>query len=197
MSSSTWTLVRLAPVQDADAVANDVMRWLIEEGVALRSGSADEHRRLLRGPACLDAVEYSKEDHIEYTFPSHPLAVASRRRRPITELLQGGVDIVVGRSVYSAGENHEAPHCASCGMAIEHEAYWPAIESWSAGIEPEVACRGCGASRLLGDWEGEPAACAVGDVAVCFEDWLPLRDSFVARLRAELGGRTRLVVAHW
>lgn len=196
MSSSTWSLVRLPPVADADAVADDVVRWLMAEGVALPNGPA-QPRNLLRGPACLDAVEYSEEDRIEYTFPSHPLAVASRRRRPIAELLPGGIDVVTGRSLHSPGANQEVPRCASCGTAIDDAAYGPFIDSWAVGVEPFVACRTCGASRLLGDWEGEPSVCVVGEVAVSFADWLPLRESFVTRLRARLGGRTRLVVAHW
>ena len=192
--------MRLAPVDDADAQAKQLVSWLIDEGVARRNERwvEGQERQLLPGPACIDAVEHSDDDCIEYSFPSHPLAVASRRRRPIADLLQGGIDVVTGRCVWTAGENTEAPRCPSCRSAMADDAFYAYVEQWSEGAEPEVACQACGATRALGDWDGGPwGGCVVGDLGLRFNGWLALRDAFVQRLRERMGGRTRLIVAHW
>ncbi|HEU4423171.1 MAG TPA: hypothetical protein VFR67_11615 [Pilimelia sp.] len=107
-------------------------------------------------------------------------------------LINNGVDIVVERQVHHPVENYEPPTCARCATAVDEDEHHAAIEPWLAGCEPVLTCRACGWSALAGDWPASWAV-AVGAPAVVFNNWPPLKQSFIAELRNAMGGRTQIV----
>lgn len=107
-----------------------------------------------------------------------------------------GVDVVVEPVLHHPYENYEPLTCAQCTTEYDDEAHHGVIEPWLAGSEPVLTCQVCGWSALAGDW---PATWtfAVGAPAVVFHNWPSLTNGFLAELQTFMGGRTRIVRAHF
>jgi hypothetical protein len=124
------------------------------------------------------------------------LAVLEPHPEHVRNVANNGVAIVVERQVHHPYENYRPPTCARCEAAFDEAEHHAAIEPWLAGSEPTLTCRACGWSALAGDWPATWAV-AVGAPAVVFNNWPPLTPSFVAALRAVMGGRTQIVRSYY
>jgi hypothetical protein len=153
--------------------ADAVIGWLVDTGVIVPNpvrGSAWQPSAYLPGPQVSAAAPgFSDTD---YT------------------LANNGVDILVERELYRDTSPHEAPACPDCGYELAETTLEGLIRPWLDGIEPRMACDGCGIVRLLGDW---PDGYLVGELAVRFNNWPPLSPTFLADLGARMGARWRAV----
>ncbi len=111
-------------------------------------------------------------------------------------LANNGVDITLERQAHDAGEGYSPPACPSCKALLDEDQHIDLLGSWVDGGEPIVTCAGCHSSAPLGDWPCDWPS-VVGAPAIVFNNWPPLRDTFVAELRRLLGGRTAVVQAHY
>jgi hypothetical protein len=180
VSETSETVVRLdLDGPDVDALARQVTDFLLARRIITANPKRDalwQPSAWTPGPGWLSVLE------------PHPEIWRS--------MANNGVDVVTERQVHHPVENYEPPTCARCGTGCDEEEHHAAIEPWLAGCEPTLACRACGWSALAGDWPA-PWAVAVGAPAVVFHNWPPLTRSFLAELRTVLGGRTRIVRAHY
>jgi hypothetical protein len=115
----------------------------------------------------------------------------------VANLANNGVDLVLGRELHHPIENFEPPTCPACARALEidDERHAALVESWLGGVEPVAACASCRRSAPLGDWPGQWMF-AVGNLAVRFNNWPPLREEFIEDLKQRIGPRCRVVLTH-
>ena len=154
-----------------------VQAWLLDRGVITRNPSRDAvlaPSEFRAGPLCAAAAAEAER----WVGGGHT-----------------GVDVVAERQVHHALGNYEPPTCPRCGCPAVGEAEHHAlIEPWlHERAEPAVRCVACGRSSLAGALLG-PWSFHVGELAVVFHNWPPLREEFVAELGAVMGPRTRVVV---
>jgi hypothetical protein len=181
MSENAITVVELS-LDDASARsrADATREWLLSTGVVAMNTKRDElwqPSEFRAGPSVLRAVDVWGPDDARGA--------------------NSGVDVVVGRELHHSMENFEPPACPGCAFALEldDERHAALIEGWLGGVEPVVTCRRCHRFAPLGDWTGEWMF-AVGNLAVRFNNWPPLREEFVEALKQQLGPRCRLVLTH-
>lgn len=180
MSENAITVVELS-LGDAEARAHApaVREWLLSLGVVQANAKRDD----LWQPS-------------EFRAGPNVLRAATEWGLHEAERANSGVDVTVGRKPYHPFENDEPPVCPKCGTAMADGDY--SIErlgEWCEGSEPRVRCVGCGCEVLAGDWRGR-FSYLVGNLAVEFHNWPPLREDFIAALRERLGPRTGVVVTH-
>jgi hypothetical protein len=161
----------------AEDVADGVRQWLLAEQVVVEDPT--EPSRYLAGP--------------RWTAATTPIDPAER---------YGEVDIRTGRTRYDAVEAWQPLCCPACGhqaevtSSAEADAVLDELvalgNAWENTGEPTVACRVCGHTAPLGDWDG--LSVAIGNVAVSFVNWQStLAPSCVAALRTRLGLRVVVV----
>lgn len=181
MSENAITVVELSlDEESARARAVAVRDWLLSLGVLRVNAKRDD----LWQPS-------------EFRAGPNVLRAATEWGANDEKCVNSGVDLVVGRELHHPVENFDPPSCAGCSTALDmdDERHATLVEGWLDGEEPSVACPKCGRIALLGDWPGEWMF-AVGNLAVRFNNWPPLRDEFVEALRERLGHRSRVVLTH-
>jgi hypothetical protein len=185
MSQSAITVVEISvSAAEAPPRAAEVTRWLLETGVMELNTERDDLRQPSRyraGPGVLTAAP----DFDEW----------SRHH------LNNGIDVMTGRDVYHPYENTEPPDCPSCGATLDEDLHTSLIEPWLLGPEPSVRCAACQREAPLGDWVGHGNewgqwAFQVGELAVCFNNWSALTQTFRTALGQRMGPRWRVVSAH-
>ncbi|MEU6591379.1 hypothetical protein ABZ923_19515 [Streptomyces sp. NPDC046881] len=178
MSDHEQTLVEISlSAADARNRAAAVRDWLLATGVIVANptpGTLADPSEFLAGP---EAEARATDDDVERA------------------LMNSGVDIVTRRQVFDSGENLEPPACRRCAAPLAQDQYVDLLLRWLHSDEPTVFCSSCEHSEPLGDWPGE-WACQVGELAVCFNNWPPLREAFVCELGQRLGPRWRVVYGH-
>jgi hypothetical protein len=180
VSESAETVVRLdLDSAGVEIVAGQLTEFLSTRGIIVANPDRDDlwqPSRWSAGPAWLSVLE------------PHPEIWRN--------VVNNGVEIVVERQAHHPYENYEPPTCAQCMAAYDAEAHHAGIDPCLAGNEPTLTCHVCGWSALAGDWPAAWAV-AVGAPAVVFNNWPPLSRSFIAELRAVMGGRTQVVRSHY
>jgi hypothetical protein len=109
-----------------------------------------------------------------------------------------GMDVVIGRTVYDAGENGlNAISCPQCGHScnLESEGWWSAIGEWAnkQGVG-NLLCTSCQTSTPIVSWQFDPVW-GFGELAFQFSEWF-LREEFVEELSQILGHRVAWVQSH-
>lgn len=180
MSENAITVVELSLDEAAAQTrAADVREWLLSLGVVRVHANRDD----LWQPS-------------EFRAGPNVLRAASEWGMDEAKRANSGVDVTAGRRPYHPFENDKPPACPTCGTGMADGDY--SIErlgEWCEGAEPRVRCVGCGSEALTGDWRGR-CSYLVGNLAVTFHNWPPLREDFIAALRERLGPRTGVVLTH-
>ena len=163
--------------------AGAVRRWLLDSGVIEPNADRDD----LWQPS-----QYRAGPRVPRAAPGFDREVRQ---------VNNGVDIITERSLFHPYENYEPPDCPGCGTPIGREFHAGLIEPWLLDSEPRVACRECGRQTPLGDWLGHGDEFGqwtfyVGELAVSFNNWPVLSQSFIAELGSRLGPRWRVVSQH-
>lgn len=179
MSTSIDYVVDLDATQDeAPYLADRIVQELIRRGVIL--AKPQSHQLLGKGP------EYA-------AGPNARLAGDYNDGFPC------GLDVEVGRGVYTAGENGlDSLLCPACKRRVEpNDAEWSsAAEEWYEMKGPGLlACPLCGRSSPLTEWKFEPDW-GFGNLAFKFSEWL-LKEQFVKEIAHMLGHRVAHVKSHW
>ena len=182
MSEHSVTIVDLDTTgADVNVRAEAVRDWLLEIGVIVPNERRDE----LWQPSA-----YAGGPNAAFAFPGYETDQAD-----LGVLANSGVDINTDRQIYHPVENEEPPTCPSCGAELDYDVNPTVLDDWFERGEPTVTCSSCGISSLIGDWQGEWTY-HVGDIAVAFNNWPPLSDSFIEDVGARLGDRWRVVQQH-
>ena len=174
MTDDVLTVVEISvdPLTALDR-ADVVARWLLATGVVVVNPARDERQQpsaLRAGPAVREAAPAWRDSD--------------------DAAANNGVDVLAERTLFHPTEAYVPPHCPSCGHPLGEERHHELLQPWLDGTEPAVTCAGCGTTRPLGDW---PGSYLVGELAVRFNNWPPLSETFLAELGARLGPRWRLV----
>jgi hypothetical protein len=179
VSESAEIIVEISlTASEARACAPGVTAWLLDREVMIRNESRDtldQPSEFLAGP------RYEEAAPDEY--------------KQVANSANSGVDVVVKRELYHPVENYELPRCPHCGVEIDYTYHHDLVEPWLQEAEPTATCVACGRTALLGDWDGR-GAYHVGELAVVFHNWPPLKESFAEELGERLGPRWRKVFEH-
>lgn len=180
MSDHAITIVEISVSgPEVRARAADVQEWLLGIGLIKPNGNIDPlWRPSLFSPG-----------------PSAPTATPGHEREFDVPPSESGVDIVTERQIHHPIQNYEPPVCPSCGETIDPDDHHALIDGWLAGDEPTFRCASCGTDSLIGDWPGEWTF-HVGELAVRFNNWPPIADTFLAEIGRRLGSRWRVVYKH-
>ncbi|MFT3916838.1 MAG: hypothetical protein QM704_22975 [Anaeromyxobacteraceae bacterium] len=178
MSDSAVTFVPVnLGAAEAPERARAVLAWLVESGVVAAEPSA---------------CALGGEGH-----PPGPCASDATGGEPPDALEVNGVELVLGRTVFDAGENGLELACGACDARFEpDEAWYAAVGPWAEGDDgARFACPSCGKAAPLVDWTG-PSPWAFGHLGVRFWNWPPLSKAFAEELSRRLGGRVAVVRTH-
>jgi hypothetical protein len=182
LSEDFQTIVRLDPAPaDPAGIASSVAVWLLNHEIIKENSARDD---LMRPSKWAPGVRWAD------AVAEPPLPQAW-----FLDHANNGVDIITERQAFDSGTNLEPPTCARCGTELYENVYFDMVQPWLHGDEPSVTCRNCGWTGLLGDWPA-PWGLAVGSLAVTFNNWWPLSNTFVAEIGTQLGGRTFFVRRH-
>lgn len=177
--------------EDAPALAERMIGWMVAEGLLTREMSSDAMYSLqvdkgyVPGPNWARAAEDWGDDWI-------PAPVA----------------VIVGRDHHVAGQGADTPSyvdCPRCGTTTTvidweededpDEAVWSpfreGLEAWKETGHGSVPCPACGASVPVTEWQYE-SGFELGALAFDFWGWPPLKDEFVAEFGRQLGHRTEV-----
>jgi hypothetical protein len=174
MSDSAIIIAELTvSALDAPARAAAAAAWLLDQGIIQRNDQPDplwKPSQYVAGPAATTAAP---------DFHQYP------------DLANSSIDILDQRRVHDSGGNYTPPTCPNCSASLDQDAHIALIEPW-LGAEPTVTCTNCGAATRLGDWNGRWAI-HVANLAVRFNNWPLLKDTFVDLLYDHLGPRCRVI----
>lgn len=164
---------------DAERSAADVVRWLVERGI-IEPGRTDcvlGDTGYPPGPNYLLAVETSP------LYDDHTL-----------NLRTNGLEVVIGRTVFHAGQFGLTLVCRACGSGVDGgEAWSAAVGEWfKEQGDGNFACPTCGHAEPVTEWAYDPPW-GFGNLGFQFWNWLPLKPAFFAEVSQRLGRRTVLV----
>jgi hypothetical protein len=167
-------------LDQAETLASKIQKWLIDEGIieAIPThGCVPGGSGYSPGPNCINVVENAD------LFP--------------TEYWTDGLKIVTGRTVFHPGQGSiERVICPECKTHITDEIYFKvvveAIDNWYSGNEGRLQCLNCGGITPVTEWEFEPTW-GFGNLGFKFWNWPPLKETFVASIKEQLGHQTLLV----
>lgn len=178
MGSHHQTTVDLdATAEDAEALAEHTVAWLVAEEIVLAE-RAD--CRYGGRPAYLPGARWSQ--------------VTDERRY----LESDGLAVVTGRTVFFGPLGSDSsPICPRCAEAIAAERTrdpirW-AMDTWYRTGAAEVRCPACGHPAPLPEWAWEHNCFAFAYLGFEFWNGPRLRCEFIAELGRVLGHRTRVV----
>jgi hypothetical protein len=179
MSTSIDYVVDLdSTLDEAPAFAERVVSVLLERGIVLSTPQV--HAYLGQGARYATGTNVGEVADHNDCFPC-------------------GLDIEMGRAVFTAGENGlDALHCPCCDHRHgPDDLDWAsAIGEWYEQRSPGVlSCRSCGREASVAAWRFEPVW-GFGNLAFKFSEWL-LKEEFVQELSRLLGHRVAWVQSHW
>jgi hypothetical protein len=175
MSDSAQIIMRLDPLSDAERgrLADGVSQWLLSSQVTTIFDASSAER------ADLGRTDWSPG-------PSWRSVVDEVRDAAFESLWFNGVDVRPAVQMQSAYSNYEEWACPRCATELVST---DLIENWvESEIEPNARCSSCGYSALLGDWPAQFPAALVGAPVVTFQNWHPLRATFITDVVEHLGG---------
>ncbi len=183
MSDNSVTVVDIeVSKRDAKAAAARVVEFLVDRGIV--------QKQLTK---CILAQD--KKGHA----PGPNYAKASGKVYPqIVELAVNGLEVCIGREVFTAFENGLAVKCPKCKheTADPDDAFMDAAGQWHLGDDDvQYACPKCGKSQKLVLWDG-PFPWGFGNVGFTFWNWPDLKPAFVREVAKVLGHDVRVVRAH-
>jgi hypothetical protein len=166
-----------ATVEEAPCLARRVVDELCRRGVIL--ATPQHHDFLGHGP--------------QYATGPNVGQVADH-----TDCFPCGMDVVIGRTVYDAGDNGlKAVSCPSCGHRYDlgGEGWAAAIGEWANRQGPGLLnCSSCRNAAPIVTWRFDPVW-GFGDLAFQFSEWF-LREDFIQELSRFLGHRVTHVQSH-
>ncbi|MET8537260.1 hypothetical protein ABZV67_37075 [Streptomyces sp. NPDC005065] len=124
--------------------------------------------------------------------PGSDAAAAVRDVRHNTGPIGDGIDVLDQRQIHDPGGNYTSPACPNCTTPLDEDAHITLIKTWLDRTEPLVTCENCATATLLGDWRG-PWAIHIANLAVRFNNWPLLSETFIHDLGDRLGPRCRLI----
>ena len=165
----------------AEAVAREVIKWLVGRGV-IESGRTDcvldgDGTGHAPGPNYADVIDLGSDDGDD-----------------TPRLRTNGLAVVVGQTVFHAGQGGLELVCRACGDRSDGGDAWSkAVREWydqkSEGI---LRCPRCGHAEPVTEWAHDPPW-GFGNLGFTFWNWPPLTASFVEEFTRRLGHRTVLV----
>jgi len=160
----------------AQEVGERVRSWLVENAIVLQSDS----------PAQSPKVRFAPGPRFWAVFDS-----------PDTDVINGHVELEIGRRVYDTGGNGVELACPRCESHFEPEDDWfELIGPWFEGDDTiAYSCVKCGFEQRLSEWDG-PFVMGFGHVGLTLNDSPPPSPVFVAQLGQFLGHRLRVVYQH-
>jgi len=173
---------------DAGALAEQTVDWMVSRGWLLRETSRDTMYSLQVDEGYRPGPEWSR---ITQEWGA--------------DWMPGPVAVIVGRYPHFAGQGAiepsaaDCPHCRATTVIIDYPQRWEAdkavwqpfadaIDAWRDTGAGAVTCVSCGTASPVTDWEWADEF-ALGALAFDFWGWPPLTDEFVAELGARLGHR--------
>lgn len=173
---------------DAGALAEQTVDWMVSRGWLLRETSRDTMYSLQVDEGYRPGPEWSRMTQ-EWG----------------ADWMPGPVAVIVGRYPHFAGQGAiepsaaDCPHCRATTVIIDYPQRWEAdkavwqpfadaIDAWRDTGAGAVTCVSCGTASPVTDWEWADEF-ALGALAFDFWGWPPLTDEFVAELGARLGHR--------
>lgn len=165
------TIVDLdATAEQAPALAERAVRWLVDEGVVLAEPT----------------------EHVPGSGPGHP--PGPHWNRAVTDDPDwdpsGALAVRTGRTVFTSGADMPgAALCPRCAWGIPlHEGAWQrfgdAMETWEKTGAAAVDCPACAAAVPVPEWAWDEAPLAFGHLGLEFWNWPEFTDGFRARLAA-------------
>ena len=169
-----------AELGEAEALAARVVNFLAGRGVIL--------------PTRTDCVLCARGGYPPGPNVGEALADPANRFG-FESLSTNGLDVVVGRSLFDAGQGGVTLTCNRCGNAVDslQSADWEwadAIWEWYEGTGPgNLACLKCGFVQPITDWQFDPPW-GFGNLGFKFWNWPSLSETFIQEIGGLLGHRT-------
>lgn len=173
---------------DADALAGDMVGWMVSRRWLLRETSRDAMYSLQVDEGHMPGPEWPQ---ITQDFGA--------------DWIPAPVAVIVGRYEHYAGQGCIEPSstvCPRCGagtVIIDYPQKWEAdpvvwqpfataIDTWKRTGAGEAVCASCATPSPITTWQWEDGF-ALGALAFDFWGWPPLTEEFVSEFTARLGHR--------
>lgn len=167
-----------ASLDEAPSLAQNVVNSLIRRGIILSTPQV--YPDLSEGP------RYATGPNVDQVADC-------------TGRFKCGLDIRIGRTLYTAGENGlnalQCPHCDHRHSPDELD-WASAVGEWceQSGLG-SLSCQSCGQAASIASWRIDPVW-GFGNLGFEFSEWL-LKEEFVTRLSEVLGHRVAWVQSNW
>jgi hypothetical protein len=100
-------------------------------------------------------------------------------------LITNGLEIVVGKNVFHAGENGvDEMICPNCDEDVLEEDGLDAVDDWFKGATDKLICPACGESVEYFDFD---PAWALSDLGFSFWNWPGFSENFIEEFSERLG----------
>ena len=166
--------------EDAQALADTLLGWLIEHGIVLPEKT---------DCALGQSGGYPPGPHAETAIDGAAY---------LDRLRYNGLEITVGPKLCISPADFDdalAFACATCGSHTGGSDFFerrmvPAIETFLADeAEPLIACPTCERKHGLRSYEFTPPALAAAYCTLTFWEWFPVKNEFIAKLAAAARGK--------
>ena len=181
MGDTFQTIVdREASITDAEHTASEIVGWLVKLGIVNPSPTdcvlSTKRKGYRPGPNYRNVVAV-RDEHDDHTLG----------------LRVNGLEVVLGRTVFDAGQYGLGLVCRKCGSHIDGGDAWSdAVGEWHEGGGGYFACPKCGYAESVSEWSYDPAW-GFGNLGFQFWNWPPFKPSFVTEFTQRLGHQTVLV----
>ena len=162
--------------EEAVSVGEDIVKWLIADGII----DADMSECLLG------------EDLGYPPGPDYRIATGDGDDHWLT-LMTNGMEVITGRTVFW-GWGDFVLVCDKCATRFEPDEDWgDRVSEWYDRQGPGlISCPQCGHAQSVADWEFDPPW-GFGNLGFQFWNWPPLEPSFIDAVTKKLGHRVVFV----
>ncbi len=161
-------------IEEAKQLASSVSQWLIGrrviEAITKDCVLSETGIGYPPGPGYREVVDYDGFD--------------------VDDLSVNGLNIVVGRTVFTPGQGNLEKICPQCKMRTVCDDKWfDAVSQWyQNGESSSLQCLNCGCVAPLAGWDTYPKW-GFGNLGFVFWNWAPLKKNFVDEFAIRLGHR--------